>query len=62
MARLLINLGSSENLQIKDNDPPLYYEPAYQAGLDMMKKLKTYDEIVVALMNEGRTLRALNFA
>ena len=28
----------------------------------MMKKLKTYDEIVVALMNEGLTLRALNFA
>ena len=27
-----------------------------------MKKLKTYDEIVVALMNEGLTLRALNFA
>jgi hypothetical protein len=28
----------------------------------MMKKLKTYDEIVVALLNEGLTLRALNFA
>lgn len=39
-----------------------YYEPAYQAGLDMLKKLKSYEEIVVALINEGLTLRALNFA
>jgi hypothetical protein len=28
----------------------------------MLKKLKSYDEIVVALINEGLTLRALNFA
>jgi len=72
LARLLINLGSKENLlatQEGEGDPPsgaaqppLYFEPAYQAGLDMMKKLKTYDEIVVALLNEGLTLRALNFA
>ena len=27
----------------------------------MMKKLKTYDEIEVALLNEGLSLRALNF-
>jgi uncharacterized protein (DUF1810 family) len=40
----------------------MHYEPAYQAGLDMLKKLKSYDEIVVALINEGLTLRALNFA
>ncbi|TNV83895.1 hypothetical protein FGO68_gene4171 [Halteria grandinella] len=39
-----------------------YYEPAYQSGLDMLKKLKSYEEIVVALINEGLTLRALNFA
>ena len=39
-----------------------YDEPAYQAGLDMLKKLKSYEEIVVALINEGLTLRALNFA
>lgn len=41
---------------------PVYYEPAYQAGLDMLKKLKSYDEIVVALINDGLVLRALNFA
>ena len=28
----------------------------------MLKKLKSYDEIVVALINEGLVLRALNFA
>lgn len=28
----------------------------------MLKKLKSYDEIVVALINEGLILRALNFA
>jgi Colon cancer-associated protein Mic1-like len=69
LARLLINLGSKDNAgeeeeekSAPDGAAPLYYEPAYQAGLDMMKKLKTYDEIVVALINEGLTLRALNFA
>lgn len=39
-----------------------FHEPAYQAGLDMLKKLKSYEEIVVALINEGLILRALNFA
>ena len=74
LARLLINLGSSDaplqpSKQGDSNDAPegqaphpLFYEPAYQAGLDMLKKLKSYDEIVVALINEGLTLRALNFA
>ena len=28
----------------------------------MLKKLKAYDEIVVALLNEGHVIRALNFA
>lgn len=72
LARLLINLGSSdaplavviEGEKAPEGQAPqaLYYEPAYQAGLDMLKKLKSYDEIVVALINEGLTLRALNFA
>jgi len=75
LARLLINLGSSdaplavakegENAAAPEGGQapqPLYYEPAYQAGLDMLKKLKSYEEIVVALINEGLTLRALNFA
>jgi hypothetical protein len=72
LARLLINLGSSdaplavviegEKAPEGQAPQPLYYEPAYQAGLDMLKKLKSYDEIVVALINEGLTLRALNFA
>ncbi len=66
LARLLINLGTKEREASAAPEGPahsvLYYEPAYQAGLDMMKKLRTYDEIVVALMNEGLTLRALNFA
>jgi hypothetical protein len=28
----------------------------------MLKKLKSYDEIVIALINEGLVVRALNFA
>ncbi len=28
----------------------------------MLKKLKSYDEIVVALLNDGHVIRALNFA
>ena len=69
MARLLINLGSRDvssqgdtNEQAAPATTKLHYEPAYQAGLDMLKKLKSYDEIVVALINEGLSLRALNFA
>jgi hypothetical protein len=72
LARLLINLGSTDaplsnpkeegGEKAPEGQAGLYYEPAYQAGLDMLKKLKSYDEIVVALINEGLTLRALNFA
>lgn len=72
LARLMINLGSKEGAKNSSEEGAqstsgadynqVYYEPAYQAGLDMMKKLKNYDEIVIALMNEGLTLRALNFA
>lgn len=56
LARTLINLGSASSGSQKP------FEPAFQAGLDMLKKLKSYDEIVVALINEGLALRALNFA
>lgn len=66
LARLLINLGSHDSPpapgESAPSESPAFYEPAYQAGLDMLKKLKSYDEIVVALINEGLTLRALNFA
>ena len=72
LARLLINLGSADaplsNPKEEGGEKApevvaaLFYEPAYQAGLDMLKKLKSYEEIVVALINEGLTLRALNFA
>jgi hypothetical protein len=40
----------------------LYYEPAYQLGLDMLKKLKTNEDVVYALLNEGLILRALDYA
>lgn len=59
LARVLVNLGSKDN---KDDKTATYYLPAYQSGLDMLKKLKSYDEIVVALINEGLVIRALNFA
>jgi len=31
-------------------------------GLDMLQRLKKYDEIVVALINEGHILKALDYA
>jgi len=31
-------------------------------GLDMLQRLKKYDEIVVALINEGLILKALDYA
>ncbi len=40
----------------------IYYEPAYQLGLDMLKKLKSNEDVVYALLNEGLILRALDFA
>lgn len=57
-ARSLISLGAVESFDNKG----LYYEPAYQLGLDMLKMLKSFDEIVVALLNEGLVMRALDFA
>jgi len=65
LARVLVNLGSADNKNDKNSEKAAvsaYYEPAYQSGLDMLKKLKSYDEIVVALINEGLVIRALNFA
>ena len=49
LARVLVNIGSHETLA---SNPSLFYEAAFQIGLDMFKKLKGYDEIVVALLNE----------
>ena len=40
----------------------MYYEPAYQLGLDMLKKLKSNEEVVYALLHEGLIMRALDFA
>ena len=59
LARSLISIGSADSKNTSDG---YYYEPAFQYGLDMLKKLKSYDEIVVALLNDGHVIRALNFA
>ena len=40
----------------------LYYEPAYQLGLDMLKKIKNNEDVVYALLSEGLILRALDYA
>ena len=40
----------------------LYYEPAYQLGLDMLKKIKSNEDVVYALLSEGLILRALDYA
>ncbi len=38
----------------------LYYEPAFQLGLDMLKKLRNYEELCQALAHEGQIMRALD--
>ena len=40
----------------------MVYEPAYQLGLDMLKKLKSNEDVVYALLNEGLLLRAIDYA
>jgi len=59
LARILIELGSTE---AKEDASKQYYPPAYQMGLDMLQRLRKYDEIVVALINEGSILKALDHA
>lgn len=46
------------------SDDPLvsFYEPAYQLGLDMLKKLKSNEEVVYSLLNEGLIMRSLDYA
>lgn len=61
LARQLLELGCKENQEDQENYDG-YYAPAFQMGLDMMQRLKKYDEIVVALINEGMILKALDFA
>ena len=48
--------------KISGREFTLFYEPAYQLGLDMLKKLKNNEDVVYALLNEGLILRALDFA
>ncbi len=86
LARILINLGSSESRRLygsdiqddmselegqyvslnraagKEREFSLFYEPAYQLGLDMLKKLKSNEDVVYALLNEGLLLRAIDYA
>ena len=66
LARILINLGSSESKRTTaDNGTSsftIYYEPAYQLGLDMLKKIKSNEDVVYALLAEGLVLRALDYA
>ena len=56
LARLLVHLGS------KSQGSDQYYPPAYQLGLDMFKKLQSHEEVVIALINEGLMIKALNFS
>lgn len=88
LARILINLGSSEArfkvAQLttdgegtleeeneiakqgasRQNDQlqPIFYEPAYQLGLDMLKKIHSNEDVVLALLNEGLIMRSLDYA
>lgn len=66
LARILVSLGSNESKRYhSDSSMQVYnmhYEPAYQLGLDMLKKLKSNEEVVYALLNEGLIMRALDYA
>lgn len=42
--------GSNSNSVVKIT---LHYPPAFQLGLDMLKKLKSYEDVALALLNEG---------
>ena len=57
LARVLVELGSRQS---KKTDT--YYEPAFQLGLDMLQRLKQYQDIVIALVNEDYIMKALDFA
>lgn len=59
LSRILIELGSKEN---QGNPEAQFYAPAFQMGLDMLQRLKKFDEIVVALINEGHILKSLDYA
>lgn len=57
------NSGSSSREEGNPHDPlVLFYEPAYQLGLDMLKKLKSNEDVVYSLLSEGLVMRALDFA
>jgi len=57
LARVLISLGSKHSA-----NSDTFYEPAFQLGLDMLQRLKQYQEIVIALVNEDFVMKALDFA
>ena len=61
LARILLDLGSKESRDDQESGKD-FYKPAFQMGLDMLQRLKKFDEIVVALINEGMILKALDFA
>jgi hypothetical protein len=59
LARILIEIGGHES---KDDSSKQHYAPALQMGLDMLQRLKKFDEMVIALINEGLILKALDYA
>jgi hypothetical protein len=59
---MLLDIGSKENREDPEDRGQQFYAPAFQMGLDMLQRLKKQDEIVVALINEGMILKALDFA
>lgn len=68
LAKVLIALGTSEGPSNSSvaaegkKQRKQYYEPAFQLGLDMLQRLKQWQEIVIALINEQQVMKALDFA
>lgn len=58
LARILLDIGGNEAKAGGEH----YHSPALQMGLDMLQRLKKFDEIVIALINEGMILKALDYA
>jgi hypothetical protein len=57
LSKVLVNLGSKNSIK-----QPNYYEPAFQLGIDMMKRMRLFSEVVTTLVAEDLVMRALDFA
>lgn len=56
LSKTLIQVGS------KHQKKEYRYEPGYQLGVDMLKRLQMHDNVVQTLMEEDHVMKALDYA